>query len=785
MADINKLKTPEEFIEYYWEQLQDYFANRNLQVSKVGFIGFFLNILGFTQYDIQQYYNFLFKESLPVTADTTKSLYFHSSLYGYVPPLATPASLKGEFELILSTLPQRTNDIVRREIHFEDINFNINNIEYILRSKYTIEETNGVNYLASIYTEDGRYITTGFSSVSAKLPIIDLDQITIQEIEFKTPNYQYGTYFIKRIPIKDNQLYKVEVYVDDTPFDIEFTKFVSSPDDNTVFIRYIEDSILLETGSGIHGKYIPNSNIKVILYLTKGSLGNINKGIYTPSSGRVTVIDYLTNGQTSPPYSIDASYFIRANVLYGEGGKDLLDADSIKQRLIEYVRHRQNLVSENDFRNIYSYYQTDFELLFKKIDIRDNHIYNHFILYDQYMVPYYMDTVSPVSTEIVPDTTINNKKIYIFPEFDINNEPFISPFLYIYDEQLKLYLGYILYPEISMYFDKLQMLVENLTLPPLSFSIEFDTDHFNIYIKSYQNIDEYFISVECPQLNINSPMNRRDTNTKQLEIPFFIDNIDLIFSITYYGTNVAIAEINNISPVSDISDYLTIKEYIPDFINLKQQIEYNGQTITYFRDPEPNEIYLVSFPVIKRDQFLNDRDRIISKISTLLSNIFSPGNRMISDDIQIRFMNTYYIPGTLLENLTVQGYTFDLVLPLKLKVEIYVSKEYIYTHDNDITNEINSLTLELAQLLKDKYTGTKISFYRTQLVDYLHNYDWVKHCMIRVYDSIGTEIPYADIETKPNFFVLKEIKDKFKGTTFTPVYWYWDLNNIDISYYTE
>ena len=115
MDNFNNLTTPEEFIGHYFDQLRTDLATQNIQLSKVGFAGYMLNLLGNTQYDAKTYYDNLFKEAFPITALDDKNLGYHGNVFGYTPALADYAIIDGTFEYsldaFLSSLIKLSSDI--------------------------------------------------------------------------------------------------------------------------------------------------------------------------------------------------------------------------------------------------------------------------------------------------------------------------------------------------------------------------------------------------------------------------------------------------------------------------------------------------------------------------------------------------------------------------------------------------------------------------------------------------------------------------------------------------
>jgi len=60
---LGSLTTPEQYVNYYYDKLKSQLQSKNIQISKVGIIGFLLHTLGFTQFDIKNYFDSLFLEA--------------------------------------------------------------------------------------------------------------------------------------------------------------------------------------------------------------------------------------------------------------------------------------------------------------------------------------------------------------------------------------------------------------------------------------------------------------------------------------------------------------------------------------------------------------------------------------------------------------------------------------------------------------------------------------------------------------------------------------------------
>lgn len=783
------LKTPQEFIDYYWLEFKDFMNLKNLQVSKVGFIGFFLNILGMNQSDIKQYYDHLFKEAFPITTQLLQNLYYHSALYGFIPPLATPASLIGNFHFNLNILPPTAATVIKREIYFSttesslgtlsNVELSIDNLLYILLSNYSITCI-GTHYICNIKKENNQNEYINFVATNPRVPIIDLKQLEVFEFQLSIPNYEFGSFYMERVTIERGYIYQLEVIIKDNAlentegvtYSVEYIKNFTDAKSETVFMKQFNDEILLEFGSGIQGKYVGGKTAVIRLYTTNGEEGNIGSGIYKPSEGFISVVDTHSNGSINDVGTYNISEFLNIEVDYGDGGADLFNVEELRYELINYIRARLNLVSDRDFHEVFKKYISGFELLFKKTEVMNNNIYLHTLFKDKYMVPFYTDCITIDQTEMDSMSFISygNKlvKYILYPKFE--NDTLISPFLYLYDDLLNIYHGYLFYDLYSQHFNKIEVQQNGLLQIPASFSFEFIEEgnpKIRIIFTSYQAIGDLKFKISCTQLNIKDiyMVVDSDNNRAYIDVNLFIMSIDVIIDmLDYNGDLQCIYEINNVTPIVDYSEYLNIKKYKPEY---------------------PNIHYYLNIPVINIEHFNSYKTFILNNIGSLITSVFGNNNQMISDDIQIKFLNTYIISASDLQLMTLQEYNFNLQLPLKIRINIYISKKiFIFNQTINISEEVETLRLEIAEILNETYTGILISFYETQVIDFIHNKDWVKHCEIFVTDTNSVAIPDNNIETRENNDVL-DLMDKFEGVKYTPPYWYWNLNDIEINTVVE
>ena len=760
-SSLGDLTTPEQYIKHYFELLKTDLNKKELQISKVGLIGYFLNILGYSQFDIKQYFDSILKEAFVATSDIDDNLNLHASIYRYVPLNAIKASIVGNFQFDFTALPTKGSDVVMRNVHISDLELNIDDMNYILDSQYLIINNN-TSYVCQITDSENHISNVPFLFTQPTVLIKDLFQYSTLQTTFHSPNYTYGTYYSYILNIDEGQyMSNIVVYVNAVEYDIQSVKWVSQSKDNVVFIRQLSGGkILIELGSGVHGRHVPNSEIKVVVKTTNGTSGNISSHSLKPYSGTALVIDTLADQTTRGPITIDAKSFITVNIDYAENGTNPLVGDELRVAILDYINSRDTLISKSDFDNLIKNLTYDNFVLFKKTDFVDNIIYNFAPIMNKQIVP--VRTLSHSMSK----TEFDAAGVYR-PEFLVNSESFISPFMYVWDEFKYVYNGYIVDSFVSAYFSEINIKSggENQIPPALSLSATYlhSSDKIQFDVTSYENLGRYSANITIPEINItDQSMTAIDNNTFRYVYPsgLIYENMDVNVTVSDTTTVVKLFNytVNDFALVTDVSDVFFLKTY--------------GDTTTY----------VLNVPVIPTAVFESDEDFYLQKFISLFGSIgLNDKAKMISDEVQMRFINSNYIRASILKEVTVSGLEFDLSLPLKIIVDINGSKEITIRDKINITSVTSQLEFDLAEHLLQNYTGTKISLYRTKIIDFVHNYgSWIKSVVITISDSNSNEIINGNFETYDQNDILDNLS-KFDVATFCPIYWYWDLNDIVIN----
>lgn len=686
MKNLDKLTVPDEYIAHYYDQLRTELATQNIQLSKVGFAGFMFNLLGNTQFDVKSYYEYLFKEAFPITAEDDKNLHYHSDVFGYVPALGQYAILNGKLEANLDSLPILLGNITKREVYFKDVSLIVDGITFTLTSDYKIilqKNGNSITGYVEIITTEGKQKLIPFQLTDPTFPIYGFNQYSLDTTTFVSPDYIFGTNYSYIVDIGEGDyVTKVDVFVDNESYSISKNKSFAGPDEKVVFYEITPDNKLtIELGSGINGNYVPGATIKIVVYKTKGDLGNIGSQELKVTSGNIQILDYSSDGslvnQLINPAKI--SDVLTTNISKGSGGKNPSQGKELRNELISYIQSRNNFCSETDYRQILTEHFNDFEVIFKKTKISENIFYVYQYFKDKYQNPIYTKTVSVLETDFTSEILDNN--IY-YPEFDFEGETFLSPFLYTYDSLLNVYKGYIVKKEPTFYSTGVTIVdpINTLDVPPLVFiQLEYNVNTTTIYVKSYQDISDYKFTINIPTLELSDVILVTSVEENTLEYNYtgtIIDTVDISIDI-YSNLDIHIFSVlfEEVQQVVDISDILNLK--------------------TYTKSSDQNK-YIVNLPVIHKDTYFTDEEYYLDKITGILSELDIKQNRMISDEIQVRLLNTYNIDANNLRKITLQEHNISDVEVTEITVRA------------DINGDLGGTYFELDSIDNQFYVWFKV-----------------------------------------------------------------------------
>jgi hypothetical protein len=225
---------------------------------------------------------------------------------------------------------------------------------------------------------------------------------------------------------------------------------------------------------------------------------------------------------------------------------------------------------------------------------------------------------------------------------------------------------------------------------------------------------------------------------------------------------------NKITQIFDISDELVLLNF--------NHIIYSHPGVIDYIDP-----YILNIPLIDKEKYLDDITYYLDKSKKYIYEADIKGKRMVSDNLQFRFLNTIKMPAYYCENFLTQAYTHDIVFPLKLSVDVIVNQQTVINEKINLNEKQDEFLILTADWLQKVHTGADIKFYNSQVIDLIHtDRPWIKSVEVTVHDYNDTLITDG-LETLKDYDGLQNIKDdKINIVKYTPWLFYWDVDNIDI-----
>lgn len=389
------LKTPDEFIEEESENLKKHLDNYDLQINKLGFVGFLMNLLGNMRYDATKYYQGLHRESFVALAEHNNNLYMHSSIYGYQVPFATPAQAEGTITFDFSLLPKSSSS--RRFVTLSNIHFEYDGIPFQTDTRYRfIEEDN--SYYAIVYHPDGTTSYVPAPTQKITVPFFNVRQYKTVKEKFTLPDYSHGTYYNHEIDLDEDYLSDIRVFVreygksyetqDGQKFDIKTVKYLEGQFSPVVFLRAVSpNEYIIAYGSGIRGLYVPNAKTTIYKDITKGSDGHISVKKTLRLEDKTRADMRVVEGDTESSRSISLRFF-NVNFEYSDYGQRTPTDEKLKQDIVEHIQTRDFLIDRKDYYNLTPDERGDFVYSFRKSHIYRNDFYLHRVLRDPYQIPY-------------------------------------------------------------------------------------------------------------------------------------------------------------------------------------------------------------------------------------------------------------------------------------------------------------------------------------------------------------------------------------------------------------
>jgi len=547
------MKTPNEFIDYYYNKLKIDLGNDNIKLSKTGLMGFLLNILGNTQFDNKRYYDALFIESFPALSQDDKNLRFHANTHGYIIPMAQAATItNGAFLLNLPLLPTPSAGLLSRTISFgssstsvsvnSPIELDVKGIIYTVDTSYLILAKIVTGNIISYYYEATSRLSKvngGVQISSPTIPIINAHQYSSSTHSETIPFYPDRSHYSITLSLKPTEMvYEITALTIDptinnaapTIMKVDTNKGMYNGIDNVIFYSILpNNSILIELGSGVKGaKILEGTVISITVKTTIGALGNIaspgiqDAKISTASSisSTVAIVTDTYSNSSVVVTNVELLKFLSPNIVSAYGGVDSLTGPSLQDGLLRHIQTRDSIISRIDYDNIlfnkFKYYAVSFN----KSKLSNNTISLHVPLFDNYTNLISTSTVNFTKFEfeavVFNDVVSGNRSTYE-PIKTINAIPYISPFYYKYDFLFNSYFAYIL-DQTKTYTDSsviskdhtgLSVSIAVSELPNITLSLTYNHNSTAPYtiitISSYEDITRYlgagYTSIKFTNLN--------------------------------------------------------------------------------------------------------------------------------------------------------------------------------------------------------------------------------------------------------------------------------------------
>jgi len=445
MADLPTLSnsSPEDFINYYFNNLKSDLGVFNVEIAKVGLIGFLMNVLGNTHFDQKMYYDGLFKEAFIATAQNEETQNLHASIYGYLPGFANPATANGVIEFDFNTcISTKQSDVVKREVFLGyrvvdgvvskiSSSFDSVNYKFTIDAIYKFVEDRGNNplnspsYFTEVLTADGTKLIIPSASASISVPLYSTTQYNFVEYFFQIPKYSLGSYQTYYFTINSGYyLSDVKVYI--TPpggteeqYDIQYVKYLAGGNDKVVFLKKLSaTNYMIEFGSGIRGVWASQYTARIVVEYCEGTAGNLIDSTSTkiPVIGETILHDYTYNSITGGLVPTATSPSLLNNIvvdfLNSSGGTNTLTGENLRKEIVNFIQTRNNLISEVDYYNlaVQNGFSRDFKFLFKKVNVFDNIFYLYRAFRDKnqdvsyttnHLIPVVNTNLSPTSLAAV------------------------------------------------------------------------------------------------------------------------------------------------------------------------------------------------------------------------------------------------------------------------------------------------------------------------------------------------------------------------------------------------
>ena len=407
----NKNKIDRDYIDSYavkefvTEELADkYFEDIDLNLRNVGMFGYTTELITNVSEDTFNTASVLFRESFPNRAEIEESIYSHAAIFQLDDVLSKAASCKFilvlEEKAIIKNMKASTNPGNRNTSYFyidKNTTIYVENIPYVLDYDIVVSivkrvTTDGYDYLFSArYLKEEfknslshitdpyvkvRRSSDGFIALEVETHQCIRDERTEQIITNSEINYPVvdlsfegklaGFEVFYTSPITNEEVQMKTLIVYSQPLKEPFC-----------YYQIIQEGVLRLSFNSKDTYFMPefNSDLRIILYMTKGNDGNFD--VYKGKN-----VSLVPNNDK---YNYANAYLTAAMPLgASKGGKDQQGVEVLKALSVEGYRTALALTTESDlqqFFNNYKYRYGNSDILFiKKRDDVYERVYSAFMI---------------------------------------------------------------------------------------------------------------------------------------------------------------------------------------------------------------------------------------------------------------------------------------------------------------------------------------------------------------------------------------------------------------------
>ena len=410
MAD-NKNKIDRDYIDNYavkefvTEELADkYFGDIDLNLRNVGMFGYTTELISNISEDTFNTASVLFRESFPNRAEIEESIYSHAAIFQLDDVLSKAASCKFmlvlEEEAVIKNMKASTTPGSRNTSYFyidKNTTIYVENIPFVLDYDIVLSVVKRVTDSGHSYLYSARYHTEEFkNSLSfVKDPYVKVRKSSDGFIALEVETHQC---------IRDERTEhiitnsEINYPVVDLPFDGKlagFEVFYTSPVTNEevqmkklivysqpikepfCYYHLIQEGVLRLSFNSKDTYFMPefNSDLRIVLYMTKGNDGNFD--VYKGKN--ISIVP------SNEKYNYANSYLTAALPIgASKGGRDQQGVEVLKALAVEGYRTALALTTESDLQQFFNNYKYRFgnsDILFiKKRDDVYERVYSAFMV---------------------------------------------------------------------------------------------------------------------------------------------------------------------------------------------------------------------------------------------------------------------------------------------------------------------------------------------------------------------------------------------------------------------